>query len=141
MPLPHAREAGLALPPGLDWFFGPFATQRARTVVEAWLTFAATDWTAQIMPFVELAANGPTIVISEIGYEHPAAQKADEEGDGKCVRKRLAQLNAILPIYKVAHPYPLRDNCVTLELISAVGRGFWGQAKTRVMGRFRGAGC
>ena len=92
-----AREARLALPPGLDWFFGPFAAQRARAVVEAWLVFAATDWTAQIVPFVKLAANGHTIVIADVDYEHPAVQKADEEGDGKWVRKRLSQLNAILP--------------------------------------------
>lgn len=91
-----AREAGLTgLPEGLDWFFGPFACQRVHA--SQWLQFSATDWTAQIVPFVQLAAEGEALAIVEVAYEHPEAQKADEEGKGIWAKKRLVQLNAILP--------------------------------------------
>lgn len=90
-----AREAGLELPKRLDWFFGPFACQRVHA--SQWMAFSATDWTAQIVPFVQLAAKGETLAIVEVAYEHPAEQKADEEGQGSWAKKRLVQLNAILP--------------------------------------------
>lgn len=91
-----AREAGLTgLPERLDWFFGPFACQRFHA--SKWLQFAATDWTAQIVPFVQLAEDGKKLAIVEVAYEHREAQKADEEGKGTWAKKRLVQLNAILP--------------------------------------------
>ena len=90
-----AREAGLNLPTGLDWFFGPFATQRS--LIGHWLAFPASDWTAQMVPFVKLAATGSNLVIADVAYEHPRKQKEEEEGRAKWLSKRLTQLNAILP--------------------------------------------
>eukprot|EP00928_Gymnodinium_smaydae_P080853 TRINITY_DN64472_c0_g1_i1.p1 TRINITY_DN64472_c0_g1~~TRINITY_DN64472_c0_g1_i1.p1 ORF type:complete len:268 (-),score=49.56 TRINITY_DN64472_c0_g1_i1:65-868(-) len=110
-----ARDQGLNLPSGIDWFFGPFATQRS--LASHWLDFPATDWTAQMVPSIKLAIAGSSVVSVEVPYEHPPTQKAEEEGKAKWLRKRLTQINAILPALEQIFA-ELKNNAATSDATS-----------------------
>jgi len=90
-----AREAGFA-PADVDWFFGPFAFRAA--LADHWLRFKASDWTSQMVPYIRAAGGECRVATVAVAYRHPAEQKAEEEGAPGWCRKRLLQLNSVLPV-------------------------------------------
>jgi hypothetical protein len=92
------RPRAAAAAAGLDWFFGPFAVS-----LDLLPLFAAYDgawWDAQVVPLVRAwrvaPAHAPVSV--PVDFHCDPRQRAEEEGSVAYGKKRLHQLQYLLPL-------------------------------------------
>lgn len=80
----------------MDWYFGPVLFRSS--VGHYWAEYNGRMWDAQIVPYINAWTVGVVIENLIVDFKYEPEQKLDEEGSEFYVKKRLLQLNSVIPI-------------------------------------------